>query len=898
MSNLEESLPADELLAHVSWIRRLARNLVADHELAEELVQETCVVALERGPRDRSRLKGWLGSVMRNALRQHVRGEGRRRTRERSTARDEALESTARLVERVSIQRRLVDEVLGLHEPYRSAVLLRFFEERQPIEIAARLDVPVATVHSRLQRALALLRKRLDAGDAREGLDGDDRGWVLALAPLLVRPGSGGAGVAPSTLPSSASGMPNLLGVSLMQSNAIVLGVLGLAAGGLAAGAWVWSARSTDEPAGSQDAALPALASTTLLPGEAGQHDAPVSAQRVAVGSVLDPAAGGSGEPRDSSAPDAQLHTLRARVLDADADPVAGVEVRSQESDVVLGETGAGGWLEVRTAANKETLVVRDSRWVTVHTGVWRANAAYDPVVVIAPSIEVGGRVVNEEGVALAGVHVAHRLPADFRTRFSDVLDATHERSFGARTDADGRFAIPRAPAVEGAILRAQLDGYEVLERVQPPVSDYTLRIVLYRPGATVAGALRGRVVDDAGEPVPGARVAVGLASVVSDDGGEFVIDLDRAVTSDRITAMKAGFLPARRTRPSRPYEGETGWPDFVLLELGGPALELAGRVLDHEGRAVANARVWLADPTPTAPMGYVPMVLEGFLAGATVPRLATESLAAASAGGANAVDGDAFFDNVTSAGEPNAVWNWTATDGGGRFALAGLDDRAYRLNVMAPESLEIITTEPLRAGEADATIRLPRPDVHSRVAGVVRTRRGAPLAGVRVITLRPVVDITGRVFGGTGQVLVLERGAEASTDAAGRFELTDVPRDGVSLALRSDAILPTRVRLEDAGPVRQLEVIVDERCHLEVVADDEEYDEIGATDEKGRAVDLMMLSQGGIEAYDRVPLVRGRSGVVSLSTSATRLMLYAEGEVAKTVPLDLVAGRVNRVEM
>src|SRR6185503_5300852 len=83
-------------------------------------------------------------------------------------------EPAADLVERVLVQRELVSAVLELDEPYRSIVLLRYFEELPPREIAARTGIPLATVQSRLQRALARLRERLD---------GEHQAWAALLLP-------------------------------------------------------------------------------------------------------------------------------------------------------------------------------------------------------------------------------------------------------------------------------------------------------------------------------------------------------------------------------------------------------------------------------------------------------------------------------------------------------------------------------------------------------------------------------------------------------------------------------------------------------------------------------------------------------------------------------------------
>src|SRR5262245_25721297 len=148
----------DELLANVAWVREFAGALVADPNAADDVSQETLATALGRRPSSVRSLRGWLATVARNALRQWRRTEARRAVREERVAPAEAQPSTHELVERAAAQRAVVGAVLELVEPYRTTVLLRFFEGLSPAAIAARDGVPVATVYTRLSRALDKLR--------------------------------------------------------------------------------------------------------------------------------------------------------------------------------------------------------------------------------------------------------------------------------------------------------------------------------------------------------------------------------------------------------------------------------------------------------------------------------------------------------------------------------------------------------------------------------------------------------------------------------------------------------------------------------------------------------------------------------------------------------------------
>ena len=133
---------AELLLEHADFIRALARGLLNDDHAADDVVQETLVAALEADERPRN-LRAWLGVVARNLALTARRGRRRRAARERRAASREALPSVDEGVARLELQRRVVDEVLALDEPYRGVIVHRFFYGLSLKEIARRLDVPL-----------------------------------------------------------------------------------------------------------------------------------------------------------------------------------------------------------------------------------------------------------------------------------------------------------------------------------------------------------------------------------------------------------------------------------------------------------------------------------------------------------------------------------------------------------------------------------------------------------------------------------------------------------------------------------------------------------------------------------------------------------------------------------
>ena len=194
MSSAQTHRDAESLLAHGDFLRALVARLVSDDSTADDIVQATWLSALKHPPRTGGSARAWLYRVAQNHVRQLRRGEGRRRAREQEPRPSLQVPSPADIVERESARRAVVDAVVELGEPYRSTILLRFYEDLPPRKVAKVLGVPVETVRTRTRRGLEQLRQRLD------GEYGNDReSWSRAVMPLLLlRP------AAPAVLPVSA----------------------------------------------------------------------------------------------------------------------------------------------------------------------------------------------------------------------------------------------------------------------------------------------------------------------------------------------------------------------------------------------------------------------------------------------------------------------------------------------------------------------------------------------------------------------------------------------------------------------------------------------------------------------------------------------------------------------
>ncbi len=221
-----------ELLAHAAWLRGLAAVLARNDLDADDVVQETWLAAIRTPPDAHRPPRPWLSQVMRNVARMARRAGQRQRVRDRDSdvAPDES-SSAEELLERVEAQRRLADYVTQLDEPYRTAILLRYYEGRTAKDIARELGLPAGTVRWRITEGLVRLRARLD-----RQFDGDrarTRSWLLVMAAPVPRKADG-------------LGMPDLSLKSMAWITAAAVTVaLGVG--------WRWSSSPTYELGNTRD---------------------------------------------------------------------------------------------------------------------------------------------------------------------------------------------------------------------------------------------------------------------------------------------------------------------------------------------------------------------------------------------------------------------------------------------------------------------------------------------------------------------------------------------------------------------------------------------------------------------------------------------------------------------
>ncbi len=571
----------ESLLRHERWVRALARSLLRDAARADDVAQETWLAAIESPPRDIRAERSWLATVARRFALDARRGDERRSRREERAARPEGVAAAADVVAAEAARRRVVGAVLALAEPHRSVVLLRYFEDLPPRRIARRLGVPVETVRTRLKRALALLKERLDAEHG-----GDRRAAWLLFASLARRGGGAAAAI--------------VKGASLVSAKkSIVAATAAVLLGVVATGVSLW--RTSGRPA---------------LPAESG--GAAASSRERGIGSR--PANGASPADDDAlpaGAGAAATARVTGLVIASGGLPVAGARVtsipRGDAKAAVRDECNESGRFSVDVAADAGPFTV-------VAEAAGLAPAALDWVL-------AGEEVVLElkEGGTIAGVvvDVEGRPVALARVRFSTSLAEARVACEGL-ADASGRYCLTGVSLPwghpYGATLDARADGFAPLSLafyssefgpVRPDERGPVERNIVLARGARV----EGRVLDgDTRAPLGGVTIryrpfdaSLGdepASPIVSAADGSFAIphlpargfyDADPTRTAGTtlgrsigvLLAHPDGYAPAAAEVPLR-SDGDA-WDAEILCW---PRIAIRGRVFDGSGEPLSGVAV------------------------------------------------------------------------------------------------------------------------------------------------------------------------------------------------------------------------------------------------------------------------------------------------------------------
>lgn len=435
------------------------------------------------------------------------------------------------------------------------------------------------------------------------------------------------------------------------------------------------------------------------------------------------------------------------------------------------------------------------------------------PAVKLDRGAKLEVRVTGPDGRPMAGARVrAGALDRGFSF-------GKNEWQVPARTgltDAQGKIVLPRA-ASESLLVQAGAEELPFVEKKDVRTSSVTLAL-------TTGSARDVRVLDAAGKPVAGAVVRLGdnrWAAGRTSANGLFAVPLPGRQKLRTLVTAEDGRSATVYLEPRKPEE--TGPRELRL-----PAVEtLAGRVVAAaDGRPVAGALVWADDPggfkKTAADGGYklsaavgrelalaaaAPgffqefdrrMVQAGERRGPTLalePALTAVGIVVDEQG--KPVPGVEIKAEVSAGPMRSAAMfnsgGTARTLATGRFRLTPLMPGVGHKLKLARRGYAPLTAElpPLEPGRAPAEQRFVLR--RGRVAfGRVVSQDEQPVAGAQVV-LRPAppsdrMAMMARFFEAPEDPL------EATSDAAGRFEIRDLPAGTFELTARGAGYAPITV--------------------------------------------------------------------------------------------------------
>lgn len=163
----DERALAEVIEAHSAAVNGMARRVLGDSALVEEVAQDTFLALWRRpGAFDSARgaLRSFLLGVARNKAIDLVRKEERLRRAKDDLMAEATTQSNPAPHDEASVDRR--DEIKAalshLSPVQQEALILAYFGGRTYREVAEELGIPEGTAKTRLRDGLALLRHHLD----------------------------------------------------------------------------------------------------------------------------------------------------------------------------------------------------------------------------------------------------------------------------------------------------------------------------------------------------------------------------------------------------------------------------------------------------------------------------------------------------------------------------------------------------------------------------------------------------------------------------------------------------------------------------------------------------------------------------------------------------------------
>lgn len=202
---------------HLGLVYCAALRQVRSSQLAEEVAQSVFVDLARNAGRLKpdTNLTAWLYEVTRRTAINVVRAEARRQLREQIALEMNAMNATAD--DWTQIEPLLEEAMHALDEADRTAILLRFFENKSLREVGETLGTTDDTARKRVNRAVERLREFLSKGGVTVGASG----LVLALSASAVQAAPVGLAATISTAALAGTTMTATAGAATLNAIAM-----------------------------------------------------------------------------------------------------------------------------------------------------------------------------------------------------------------------------------------------------------------------------------------------------------------------------------------------------------------------------------------------------------------------------------------------------------------------------------------------------------------------------------------------------------------------------------------------------------------------------------------------------------------------------------------------------
>ncbi len=601
MSEIPQPITVHDLLRHSDWVRNLARGLLYDKSMTDDVVQEVWAAAIKNPPKSQYAISAWLKKVVRSiAFRSN---QAVQRQKDLSTAEaapeaalsDEEVRSPDELAIRIETQKELLDSVLTLKEPYRTVVNLHYYRDMKLTEIAEMTGVPASTVRTRLSRALEQLRNTL------QDKAGSKKKFCALLLPMLPRTeleamftaaadqalGISSGSTLASTVQelSSKAQLPNEVASTITLKSASVALVVTL---GVVLTSLVMFSSPPSDPRGVNQISNLSLTPSKLELQKEGNSSSVVHSFE---------------EPKDSSVTSTEIQVASPQksllnVFDASTQaPLSGVEVfairLTQATVIPLGKTNSAGSVELSSSVLKRDALLLFKEGYLLHREAASLREFVDGSfpIHLEPSFEASIEVTFGEGQAAEGVTVQLITPEvkidQSRSSDASSIVDSHFLQGSSReiiTGVDGSAVYSYwHPDTRIQILEGEF--VEVSVKAKTPVTSIQL---------SRGKRLTGRLLSSKGEPIRQSQ-------------GEFSTALNsvpRKFSTDAEGRFDLGFVDPQQVlrltfhHPDWPSYRIESQPDFsgeweIRMPEGNP---LYGKVLAPDGSPVVGGFVFIME--------------------------------------------------------------------------------------------------------------------------------------------------------------------------------------------------------------------------------------------------------------------------------------------------------------